>query len=129
MTKGEPFFLVQHREMIDSGGSCFMDTTNMFFASSYQLAIQWIKAQYGFQSQVVGVTPQLSTERGIEIQTWMTEHDVMPWQIVILDDDSDMAHLKCRHVKTTFANGLTENDAIKAIHLLTRKDTAQTMYL
>ncbi len=78
--------------------------------------------RHGFEGEILGVTPNLNTERGVEIQSWMTDNDIRAHQIAILDDDSDMAHLKHRHVKTSFAYGLTEAEANKVIHLLKQGD-------
>ena len=58
----------------------------------------------GFVGEVIGATPSIIGHRGHEIAAWLTEHG--PASFVILDDDSDMAHLKPRLVRTTFARGL-----------------------
>jgi hypothetical protein len=47
---------------------------------------------------VVGMTPVMSgKDRGDEIQAWLDETDLTVDNFVILDDDSDMAHLRETH--------------------------------
>ena len=68
----------------------------------------------------VGVTPKRGVHpeaRGNEIELWLREHDIVE-SLVILDDDSDMAHLLPRLVQTDIESGLTEKDADKAIQML-----------
>jgi len=55
--------------------------------------------------------------RGQEIQEWLDRHPEVE-SFVIVDDDSDMAHLLPRLVKTKFEPGLQRVDADKAIALL-----------
>jgi len=62
----------------------------------------------GIQARVVGKTPhtnKISRPRGDEIQSWIDSRKYAPDSFVILDDDSDMAHLKCRLVQTSFEHG------------------------
>jgi hypothetical protein len=51
--------------------------------------------------------------RGEEIQAWLTENPDVT-QFVILDDDSDMAHLIDHLVQTDHKVGLTAADVKKA---------------
>lgn len=78
------------------------------------------------KSRTIGMTPDLpryngliwlGKERGDEIQAWLDEHKGVE-SFVILDDDSDMKHLKPRLVQSTFEKGLTPQLAEKAIALL-----------
>jgi hypothetical protein len=90
---------------------------------------------WDIKGKVVGVTPYSATEkkiindageeisiflgreRGHEIQAWLdTRSDVEAF--VILDDESDMVHLDCRLIKSTFEEGLTLELAERAIALL-----------
>jgi hypothetical protein len=66
-------------------------------------------------SSVFDKTPILSTSRGIEIQKWIDTNNFQG-KFVILDDDSDMVHLKNHLVKTNFETGLTESKADEVIH-------------
>jgi hypothetical protein len=79
----------------------------------------------GVTGRVIGLTPDLSRKgivhvavaRAQEIQRWF---ELTPGieAFVILDDDTDMEHLACRHVQTASMVGLTEQDAVRAIKLL-----------
>lgn len=90
-------------------------------------------AERGFVGKMRGTTPHQSFTlsssgvietarvRGHEIQAWLDgapDYDLDIESFVILDDDSDMAHLMDRLVKTTFANGLTDADVDRAIEML-----------
>lgn len=56
--------------------------------------------------------------RGEEIQHWMTQNGVKAEDIVIIDDDSDMEHLKHRHVKTCAFDGMGFKNAEKVARML-----------
>ena len=89
-------------------------------------------ADAGFVGSVIGMTPDfvhvheeagvvIGKQRGDEIQAWLDVaprfgHDVDSF--VILDDGSDMAHLKDRLVKTEFSMGLLEEHVDRAIRML-----------
>jgi hypothetical protein len=88
---------------------------------------------WGVTALVLGITPDgsqdpnddtkwLQVERGVEIEDYLRMHPSID-SFVILDDDSDMAHLKDRLVKTEFEIGLTEADADQAIALITEQET------
>lgn len=87
---------------------------------------------FGFSGEVIGSTPtdlhrreeyralheQFGhTLRGWEIQEWLKEHPEVS-SYVILDDDSDMADVGHRLVKTSFDVGLTQAHVERAIQLL-----------
>jgi hypothetical protein len=89
---------------------------------------QWLK-DCGVKGKLVGMTPDLchqkgshliveAKERGHEIQAWLDTQNSNVESFVILDDDSDMAHLLSKLVQTKFEFGLTERDATRAITLL-----------
>lgn len=89
----------------------------------------------GFIGSVRGVTP-MSHEipglklsqilhgqtRGVEIDAWLRtggiEFDVDSF--VILDDDSDTEPHRDRHIKTEFADGLTEHHVAPALEILAK---------
>jgi len=80
-----------------------------------------ILKNHGFIGEVISRTPLARFSyrpRGFEIQEWMDENSVLPEKIVIIDDDTDMQHLKRRLVKINPTFGLTEKDVKKAIKLL-----------
>lgn len=85
----------------------------------------------GFVGVVRGMTPEWLTKtpggiyaakcRGEEIQAWLDNaahigHDVESF--VIVDDDSDMAHLAYRLIKTSFETGLLDEHVDRAIGML-----------
>lgn len=82
----------------------------------------------GYLGSVIGKTPDLqwvgdaghiyrSVPRGHEIASWRAKNNhVGPF--VILDDDSDMAELSDRLVKTEFRTGLVAEHVSKAYALL-----------
>jgi len=72
----------------------------------------------GFAGHVVGMTPNLQTYRGLEIQAWIDALEEPPESIVILDDDSDMEHLTDRLVNTDFETGIVDADVERTIALL-----------
>jgi len=73
----------------------------------------WLRAK-GLSQNILGV-------RGNEIQLWLDEHDDKDVKsIVILDDDSDMAHLMPRLVQTHFSAGLLPDHVPLALAVLDR---------
>jgi hypothetical protein len=84
----------------------------------------------GVRGRILGKTPNgihdikggllVGTCRGDEIQEWITANE--PDAFVILDDDSDMAHLLPHLVHTSFDAGLTKEHADEAIERLSTPD-------
>lgn len=78
----------------------------------------------GFRGEVIGLTPHLakqgvpSIHRGLEIQAWLDAQPEKPESFVILDDDSDMAHLIPYLVKTTMKEGLQDVHVKQALEIL-----------
>jgi len=85
--------------------------------------------RWGVKGEVVGTTPVLHGDeyaykrRGCEIQQWLNTVRTPVTSFVILDDDSDMAHLRHRLVQTAMPEGLTEADADRAIAILNAPPT------
>lgn len=81
-------------------------------------------SRWGVKGQMIGTTPVLNGDeyaykrRGSEIQLWLETVRTPVTSFVILDDDSDMAHLRHRLVRTTMRDGLTMADAERAIAIL-----------
>lgn len=75
----------------------------------------------GFRGEMIGVTPYLGTERGIEIASFLNGLDERPIGIAILDDSGDMAHLTPYLVDTDFEWGLCEEHVGRAIDMLGRR--------
>lgn len=79
---------------------------------------EWLRDHFDSQginsTRIIGITPSIKDEyiRGHEIQAWLNR---MPKEaikdFIILDDDSDMAHLMDRLYQTKFATGLTKEIA------------------
>ncbi len=65
----------------------------------------------------------VGTCRGDEIQEWLAANE--PDAFVILDDDSDMAHLMPSLVHTSFDTGLTREHADDAIARLSTPDNGK----
>lgn len=76
-----------------------------------------ILKNHGFTGEVVDITPRLGTARGNEIADWLNKHGPVE-SFVILDDDSDMVHLKHRLVQTSWDFGLLDEHVAKAIEML-----------
>jgi hypothetical protein len=79
----------------------------------------------GFTGEIVGVTPSLHLSpdgiprvRGHEIQMWLDEQPTPVERFVILDDDSEMAGVAHRLVRTDPAVGLCREHAVKALAML-----------
>ena len=71
----------------------------------------------GFTGNIIGATPKYRSPRGREIQEWMTDEGRDIDQLVILDDDADMAHLTPCLVRTSWSVGLTDDDVAVALSL------------
>ena len=101
-------------------------------SSTWRLPFLWINdlaglkallARHGVTGDIIGMTPSLNPHqpRGKEIQQWMDDSGLDIGNIVILDDDSDMAHLWNLLVKTDLFNGgLQDHDVALAIQILNK---------
>lgn len=85
---------------------------------------------------VIDKTPKLWKKRGYEIQKWLDTYKSTLEEknqlraenprpeiksFVILDDDTDMVHLLPRLVKTSYHDGLTMEDAKRAVEILNKE--------
>ena len=68
--------------------------------------------------RVVGKTPTLERERGLEIESWLHSVPYSVTSFVILDDRDDMAMHRQRLVQVSPAVGLSQSQALRAIELL-----------
>jgi hypothetical protein len=96
---------------------------NVVISTAWRKAfnLTWIAeilANKGFKGEIVGETPILYCDRGLEIQAWMDAAQVIESQIVILDDMDTMLHLKPRQVMTHFDVGMQDEHLDKALELL-----------
>jgi hypothetical protein len=73
---------------------------------------------WGITGKVLDRTRNLNAERGLEIDDWLDSCPREVEKFVILDDDTDMAHLRPHLVKTNFVNGLTEREAKEVLKKL-----------
>lgn len=84
--------------------------------------IRGVSEAWGLVGTIRDRTPDLnSVERGVEIQAWISDFERKREALesfVILDDDGDMVHLKHRLIQTSFEQGLTVEEADRAIMLL-----------
>lgn len=71
----------------------------------------------GFTGKIIGRTPKYMPPRGREIQEFMTGAGRDCDHLVILDDNSSMAHLTPRLVLTSWGVGLTDADVRRALEL------------
>ncbi len=80
-----------------------------------------IKNEMGITGEIIGKTIDYlltpNPERGDEIEEWLSRHPEVT-VFVILDDESDMAHLEFHHFQTETEFGLTDGQAEAAIRRL-----------
>lgn len=87
-----------------------------------------ILKHYGFKGELIDFTPKLPydkvnnkyPERGLEIQKWLDECESNIENFVILDDDSDMAHLIDKLIKTDCHFGLNHTHEELVIQMLNK---------
>lgn len=88
--------------------------------------IDWLRCHFedqGVLCEIIDLTPYLwRQKRGDEIQKWLDEHpppEGVERPFVILDDDSDMVHLRTTNfVKVGNRTGLRRRDVEKALKIL-----------
>ena len=76
-----------------------------------------INSGFNPEIQVIGKTPVLYQQRGMEIQEWINIHN-FKGKFIIIDDDSDMCHLLPLLVRCDCQLGFTIYDYQKALRLL-----------
>jgi len=74
----------------------------------------------GFDSVIYDYTPKCAQYRGDEIQEWLNHHPNVS-NIVIIDDEPDMVHLKPYLVQTSFDQGLTKDHVRLAKEMLKKE--------
>lgn len=67
--------------------------------------------------KVIGLTPILHLQRGLEIQQWIDDNN-FKGKFIIVDDDSDMCHLLPLLIRTDCQLGFTIYDYQKALKIL-----------
>ena len=78
-----------------------------------------IKSGFNPAIKVLGKTPVLYQQRGLEIQEWIDTAE-FKGKFIIIDDDSDMCHLLPLLVRCDCQLGFTIYDYNKALTLLTK---------
>lgn len=82
-----------------------------------QLQDLLINSGFNPNIKVIGMTPILHQQRGLEIQEWIDENN-FNGKFIIIDDDSDMCHLLPLLVRCDCQLGFTIYDYNKALRLL-----------
>lgn len=134
-TKDDKLVLVETDDMLDPDAvervNKLVEKTGakVVISSSWRIlhsleSLNTILKKFGARFEAIDVTLRLHEERGIEIQTYLDSVESKGFAVeafVILDDDSDMAHLRnTKHfVKTTFKDGFTDWHLEEAIKVLT----------
>jgi hypothetical protein len=108
--------------IIERTGARIVISSTWRLRNDFRQVIRLLKRQ-GLKGHILGRTPRLSGEgivRGHEIAAWLFSQIDWPEGIVILDDDSDMAHLMPWLVKTSNDMGLCVPDIDRAVEMLNR---------
>lgn len=98
---------------------------DVVITSTWRMGMSVAKLQHlliisGFNPdiKVIGKTPVLFQDRGMEIQKWMDENNYKG-QFIIVDDDADMNHLLPQLIQCDTYVGFSLHDFQKALQLLT----------
>lgn len=119
----------QLNRIIEATGALIVVSSTWRKTNTPNAAMRERLGRWGVRGTVIGTTPVLHGDeyayrrRGCEIQQWIETARMPVTSFVILDDDSDMAHLRHRLVQTTMAHGLTSADADRAIAILNAPPT------
>jgi hypothetical protein len=108
--------------IIERTGARVVISSTWRLRKDFRQIIRLLKRQ-GLKGRILGRTPRLSGEgivRGHEIAAWLFSQIDWPEGMVILDDDSDMAHLMPWLVKTDNAMGLCLPHIELAVEMLNR---------
>lgn len=76
-----------------------------------------IKSGFRPEIKVIGKTPVLHEERGLEIQRWIDQHH-FTGNFIILDDDTDMVHLSNHLIQCDTFLGFTMYEYRKSLDFL-----------
>lgn len=79
------------------------------------------KSGFNRNIKVIGKTPVLYQQRGLEIQEWIDTAE-FKGNFIIIDDDSDMCHLLPRLIRCDCQLGFTIYDYQKALTLLLKEN-------
>lgn len=122
-TAGDQFAVFNLNRITDASGAKIVVSSTWRMGESVESLAAFLK-KWGVTGEVIGLTPDhtvsttrglyVATERGHEIQAWLDHHPEVS-EFIILDDDSDMAHLRHRWVKCHAHHGLGEEQTSAAI--------------
>lgn len=107
-------------QIIEASDAAVVVSSSWRFSHSV-VGMQKLLEYHGFKGQLIDITPVnikgRHKLRGYEIQAWLDLHPEVD-NMVILDDDTDMAHLSSHLVRTDLSIGLTEENARQAISVI-----------
>jgi methylmalonyl-CoA mutase cobalamin-binding subunit len=114
----DPETVVLLQEIVDRTG-CDIVVSSTWRKHMKRTQLCDVLRKHGFKGRIVVVTPEIpGALRGNEIQRWLDTAGVLRRfnveTFVILDDDSDMAHLKHQLVRTSFTHGL-QREHVEAV--------------
>ena len=125
MHKIDPLAVERLNRITDATGSVIV------VSSTWRImglrSIRALLREHGVTAKIVGVTPEDSRIRGLQIAQWINTHNVDAY--VILDDDADMGRLMGRLVQTDFDFGLTDEHVTKAIAMLRKTRRRRALVL
>jgi hypothetical protein len=116
---GSPFCVFNLNRITDATGAKLVVSSSWRILFEMDELVRFLR-EWGVTGEVIGKTPVIhDVERGIEIQKWLKmNRSLNVTDIIILDDDSDMAHLKHELIKCCAHNGLGEPQVEAAIERL-----------
>ena len=117
----DPVCIGYLNQIVEASNASVVVSSSWRFCHSIT-GMQKLLEYHSFKGQLIDITPvnikgPSSKLRGYEIQAWLDLHPGVD-RFIILDDDTDMAHLKSHLVLTDRSVGLTEQDAQRAISIL-----------
>lgn len=95
--------------IVEKTGAKIVISSSWRIAHSLEYIFNMMK-KFGFVGEVIDRTPSVrgfKYARGFQIQEWLDEHPEVT-HFAILDDDSDMEHLKPKLVQTSWSKGLLD---------------------
>lgn len=135
--KGMTKVQMRHVDMIDPEAVPLLNTIiergdfKVVLSSTWRILysakqVQSMLEVHGFKGDIIGSTPTHilapeptnENQRGCEIQAWLDSNYGRPHEIVILDDSSDMAHLRHRLVQTSWERGLLQKHVELALSMI-----------
>lgn len=101
---------------------CIIGKTPAIFFKEPRKVWRWKKWGPWYGRIIPRRYSRIEADRGEEIQYWMDQNGVKAEDIAIIDDESDMAHLKHRLVKTNSYDGMGFTGALRVCKMLGIRD-------